>query len=111
MVSDKASALVAIGYAAKVVENKKLGIALAGGTEAPVTPYAMLCCSTEGSLSKGPYRPFDKERDGFVVGEGAGIVALENVESARKRGATMYGLINGCAMCCDGTYRISPHTS
>ncbi|GAH78694.1 unnamed protein product, partial [marine sediment metagenome] len=74
VVADKASALMAIGYAAKVVENKKIGIALAGGTEAPVTPYALLCCSTEGSLSKGPYRPFDKERDGFVVGEGAGIV-------------------------------------
>lgn len=111
VVSDKASALVAIGYAAKVVENKKLGIALAGGTEAPVTPYAMLCCSTEGSLSKGPYRPFDKERDGFVVGEGAGIVALENVESARKRGATIYGLITGYATCCDGTHRITPDPS
>lgn len=111
VVSDKASALVAIGYAAKVVENKKIGIALAGGTEAPVTPYAMLCCSTEGSLSKGPYRPFDKERDGFVVGEGAGIVALENVESARKRGATVYGLITGYATCCDGTHRITPDPS
>jgi len=111
IVSDKASALMAIGYAAKVVENKKIGIALAGGTEAPVTPYAMLCCSTEGSLSKGPYRPFDKERDGFVVGEGAGIVALENVESARKRGATVYGLITGYATCCDGTHRITPDPS
>jgi len=111
VVSDKASALMAIGYAAKVVANKKIGIALAGGTEAPITPYAMLCCSTEGSISKGPYRPFDKERDGFVVGEGAGIVALENVESARKRGATVYGLITGYATCCDGTHRITPDPS
>ena len=111
VVSDKASALMAIGYAAKVVENKKIGIALAGGTEAPVTPYALLCCSTEGSLSKGPYRPFDKERDGFVVGEGAGIVALEDVESARKRGATVYGLITGYATCCDGAHRITPDPS
>lgn len=111
VVADKASALMAIGYAAQVVGNKKLGIALAGGTEAPVTPYALLCCSTEGSLSKGPYRPFDKERDGFVVGEGAGLVVLEEMESARKRGATVYGLITGYATCCDGTHRITPDPS
>lgn len=111
VVADKASALMAIGYAAQVVGNKKLGIALAGGTEAPVTPYALLCCSTEGSLSKGPYRPFDKERDGFVVGEGAGLVVLEEMESARKRGATVYGLITGYATCCDGANRITPDPS
>jgi len=111
VVSDKASALMAIGYAAKVVENGKISIALAGGTEAPVTPYALLCCSTEGSLSKGPYRPFDKERDGFVVGEGAGIVALEDAESARKRGATIYGFITGFGTCCDGADRITPDSS
>lgn len=111
VVADKASALMAIGYAAKVVGNQKLAIALAGGTEAPVTPYALLCCSTEGSLSKGPYRPFDKERDGFVVGEGAGIIALEETESARKRGATIYGLITGYATSCDGAHRIAPDPS
>ncbi len=111
VVTDKASAAMAIGYAAKVVANKKIGIALAGGTEAPVTPYALLCCSTEGSLSKGPYRPFDKERDGFVVGEGAGLVVLEEIESARKRGATVYGFITGYATCCDGTHRITPDPS
>ncbi len=108
VVADKASALMAIGYAAKVVGNKKIGIALAGGTEAPVTPYALLCCSTEGSLSQGPYRPFDKERDGLVVGEGAGLVVLEEMESARKRGATIYGFITGYTTCCDGTHRITP---
>ncbi len=111
VVADKASALMAIGYAAKVVGNKKIGIALAGGTEAPVTPYALLCCSTEGSLSKGPYRPFDKERDGSVVGEGAGLVVLEDKESAQKRGATVYGLITGFGTCCDGTHRITSDPS
>ncbi len=111
VVADKASALMAIGYAARVVANKKIGIALAGGTEAPVTPYALLCCSTEGSLSQGPYRPFDKERDGFVVGEGAGLVVLEEMESAQKRGATVYGLIAGYATCCDGANRIAPDLS
>jgi len=108
VVADKASALMAIGYAAKVVGNQKIDIALAGGTEAPVTPYALLCCSTEGSLSKGPYRPFDKERDGFVIGEGAGIVVLEDTESAMKRGASVYGLITGFGTSCDGSHRIIP---
>ena len=108
VVADKASALMSIGYAARVIRNEKLSFALAGGTEAPVTPYALLCCSTEGSLSKGPYRPFDKERDGFVVGEGAGIVVLEDMDSARKRGATIYGLITGFGASCDGAHRIMP---
>jgi len=108
VVSDKASALMAIGHAANIVGNKKLKFALAGGTEAPVTPYALLCCSTEGSLSQGPYRPFDKERDGFVVGEGAAIVILEDAESAIERGATVHGLISGFAASCDGTHRIMP---
>ena len=108
VVADRASALMAIGYAAKVIENKKLNIAFAGGTEAPVTPYALLCCSTEGSLSKGLYRPFDKERDGFVVGEGAGILVLEDIEHALKRGANIYGFITGYGTFCDGVDRIMP---
>jgi 3-oxoacyl-(acyl-carrier-protein) synthase len=108
VVADRASSLMALGYAARVVRNKKLHFALAGGTEAPVTPYALLCCSTEGSLSEGPYRPFDKERSGYVVGEGAGIVVLEDVESARARGAKIYGLITGFGTSCDGADRIMP---
>ena len=108
VVADRAGALMAIGYAVRVIRNKKAAIALAGGTEAPVTPYALLCCSTEGSLSQGPYRPFDKERDGFVIGEGAAIVTLEDMESARSRGATVYGVITGFGASCDGTHRIMP---
>lgn len=107
VVADKVGSLMAIAYAAQIV-GRKLDIALAGGTEAPVTPYALLCCSTEGSLSKGPYRPFDKERDGFLIGEGAGIVVLEDVEYALKRGATIYGLITGYGNSCDGVDRIMP---
>jgi len=108
IVADRAGALMAIGYAVRVIRNKKAAIVLAGGTEAPVTPYALLCCSTEGSLSQGPYRPFDKERGGFVIGEGAAIVTLEDMESARSRGATVYGAITGFGASCDGTHRIMP---
>ncbi|MBN1863247.1 MAG: beta-ketoacyl-[acyl-carrier-protein] synthase family protein [Dehalococcoidales bacterium] len=108
VVSDKASSLMAVGHAAKVIGNHNLKFALAGGTEAPVTPYALLCCSTEGSLSRGPYRPFDKARDGFVVGEGAAVVVLEDVDSARARGAHIHGLVTGFATFCDATDRIMP---
>jgi len=108
VVADKASALMAIGYAAQVIGHKKIDVALAGGTEAPVTPYALLCCSTEGSISGGPYRPFDKERDGFVVGEGAGILVLEDIEHALKRGINIYGFIKGYGSFCDGVDRIMP---
>lgn len=109
VIADKASALMAINHAAKMVGKGKLKYALAGGTEAPVTPYALLCCSTEGSLSPGPYRPFDRERDGFVIGEGAAIVVLEDAELALKRGAHVYGLITGFGTSCDGTHRILPN--
>ncbi len=109
MISDKASALMAIGYAANVVDQKKISIALAGGTEAPISPYALLCCSTEGSISHGPYRPFDKDRDGFVVSEGAGLITLESEENALKRGTDIYGFITGYSSTCDGAHRITPN--
>ena len=108
VVADRSGSLMAIGYAVRVVRNKKVAIALAGGTEAPITPYALLCCTTEGSLSRGPYRPFDRERDGFVIGEGAAIVTLEDMESARNRGARIYGTITGFWSSCDGSHRIMP---
>jgi 3-oxoacyl-(acyl-carrier-protein) synthase len=108
VVADKASALIAIDHAARIVDRGKLTFALAGGTEAPVTPYAMLCCSTEGGLSPGPYRPFDKERNGFVVGEGAAVVVLETADTARQRGAEIYGFVTGFGTTCDGTHRILP---
>ncbi len=108
VVADRASALMAVHYAAQVVTDGKLAFALAGATEAPVSPYALLCCSTEGSLSPGPYRPFDRERDGFVAGEGAAVLVLEEVESAKRRGAKIYGLITGFGTTCDGTDRILP---
>lgn len=107
VVADRAGALMAVGCAVREIRNNKAAIALAGGTEAPVTPYALLCCTTEGSLSRGTYRPFDKERDGFVIGEGAAIVILEDMDSARSRGTTVYGSITGFGTSCDGANRIT----
>ena len=113
IVSDRASSSMALGYARKVLDKNKLNMILAGGMEAPVTPYALLCCNTYGALSKNndhpqsAYRPFDKQRSGFVIGEGAGIVVMESIQRARKRGARILGYISGYGTSCDGMDRIN----
>lgn len=114
VVADRASSLQAIAYAAKTLERNKLDIALAGGMEAPVTPYALLCCNTSGVLSQNntepqrAYRPFDAKRDGFVIGEGSGVLVLEPLEGAKKRSAPIHALITGYGTTCDGVDRIEP---
>lgn len=114
VVADRASSLMAIGYARKVLAKDKLNMILAGGMEAPVTPYALLCCNTYGALSKnnadpqGAYRPFDKRRDGFVIGEGAGVVVMESLKRAQARGARPLAFISGYGTTCDGEDRINP---
>jgi len=113
VVADRAGSLMALGYARKVLAKDKLNMILAGGMEAPVTPYALLCCNTYGALSKNnsnpekAYRPFDKKRDGCVIGEGAGIVVMESVERAQKRGANILAYISGYGTTCDGVDRIN----
>ena len=114
VVADRAGSLMAIGYARKVLAKDKLKMILAGGMEAPVTPYALLCCNTYGGLSQdnqhseSAYRPFDKRRSGFCIGEGAGIVVMEPVERAQKRGADIQAYISGYSATCDGVDRINP---
>jgi len=114
VVSDRASSLMALGYARKVLYKNKLNMILGGGMEAPVTPYALLCCNTYGALSarnenpQAAYRPFDKQRSGFVIGEGAGIVVMENIQRAKKRGVNILGYISGYGTSCDGVDRINP---
>lgn len=116
VVSDRASSLMAIGYAAKTLNRGKNDFILAGGMEAPVTPYALLCCNTSGVLSKNnaqpdkAYKPYDKNRDGFAIAEGAGIVLLESEERAQKRGAHIYASIIGYGTTTDGVDRIDPAT-
>ena len=114
VVADRASSLMAVGYAKKVLGKNKLNLILSGGMEAPVTPYALLCCNTYGALSKNnahpkeAYRPFDKKRDGFVIGEGAGIMVLEGLERAKKRNAKIMAIISGYGTTCDAVNRINP---
>ena len=114
VVADRAGSLMAIGYARKVLSKDKLNLILAGGMEAPVTPYALLCCNTYGALSKNndqpesAYRPFDKKRSGCVIGEGAGILVMESIARAKARGANILALISGYATTCDAVDRINP---
>jgi 3-oxoacyl-[acyl-carrier-protein] synthase II len=85
--------------------------------EAPVTPYALLCCNTYGGLScdnahpESAYRPFDQKRSGFVIAEGAGVMVMESIERAQKRGARILGYVSGYGTTCDGTDRIQPEVS
>jgi 3-oxoacyl-(acyl-carrier-protein) synthase len=114
IVADRASSLMAIGYAARTIIRGKCDFILAGGMEAPVTPYALLCCNTSGVLSKRndqaatAYSPFDKNRDGLAIAEGAGIITLEPQSRVAKRGAHVYANIIGYATTTDGTNRIDP---
>ena len=114
VVADRASSLMAIAYAAKTLNRGKNDFILAGGMEAPVTPYALLCCNTSGVLTRHndepqkAYRPFDKTRDGFAIAEGAGIVILEPQERVKKRNAHVYANIIGYGTTTDGVDRIDP---
>ncbi len=117
VVADRAGSLMAIGYGRKTLSKNKLNLILGGGMEAPVTPYALLCCNTYGGLSEdnahpeSAYRPFDKKRSGFVIGEGAGIMAMENIARAKSRNANILALISGYGTNCDGVDRINPDPS
>jgi len=114
LIADRAGSLMAIAYGARILERGKLDLVLAGGMEAPVTPYALLCCNTYGALStnnnnhEAAYRPFDAKRDGFVIAEGAGIMTLERLEDARRRQAPVYAAIRGFQTNTDGYDRIKP---
>ena len=114
VVADRASSLMAIAYAAKTLNRGKNDFILAGGMEAPITPYALLCCNTSGMLTRKndtpetAYKPYDKNRDGFAIAEGAGIVILEPQQRVQERGAHVYAHIIGYGTTTDGVDRIHP---
>jgi 3-oxoacyl-[acyl-carrier-protein] synthase II len=90
----------AVGQAFRMIRRGKIRAMIAGGSAALVTPLHILAFALLGALSKNPNpaeasRPFDKLRDGFVMGEGAGAVLLESLESARERGARIYAEVAG----------------
>ncbi|MHB8917903.1 MAG: beta-ketoacyl-ACP synthase II [Desulfocucumaceae bacterium] len=98
----------------RLLQRGQADVIIAGGTEAPITPMAvagfcsMKAMSTRNDFPEGASRPFDSERDGFVIGEGAGFLVLETLEHAQKRGATIYGEVVGYGSSCDAYHITAP---
>lgn len=102
-----------IGEAFRSIQYGDAEVMLAGGTEASITPLSVAGFTkiTALTTAEDPLRasiPFDKERSGFVMGEGAGIVVLEELEHAKKRGAHIYAEIKGYGATCDAYHITSP---
>jgi 3-oxoacyl-[acyl-carrier-protein] synthase II len=104
----------AIGDAYKIIQRSDADVMIAGGTEAAITPMsvggfaAMRALSTRNDEPERASRPFDAERDGFVVGEGAGVLILESLEYARRRGAKIIAEIVGYGMSGDAYHITQP---
>ena len=99
----------AIGEAKRMIERGEADVVVAGGTEAAMTPLCMAAFERMGALSrKGVSRPFDKQRDGFVMGEGAGCLVLERGDLARARGAKIYGYVVGYGASNDAFHMTQP---
>jgi 3-oxoacyl-[acyl-carrier-protein] synthase II len=104
----------AIGDAFRLVQAGFAKAMICGGTEAAITPLAMAGFASAKALSfrnddpEHASRPFDRDRDGFVMGEGSGILILEEMESALSRGAKIYGEMVGYAMTCDAYHMTAP---
>ena len=103
----------AIHYAYRLLQQGIAPVILCGGTEAAITPLSVAGFSSMGALCSHnqPERaslPFDVERSGFVMGEGSGIVIMETLENAQKRGAKIYAEIVGCGATCDAYHITAP---
>lgn len=114
-VSACASSAHAIADAFRIVQRGEADIMIAGGAEATITPTSMAgfcqarAMSTRNDAPEKASRPFDKDRDGFVMGEGAASIIVESYEHAIKRGARIYGEILGAGMTADAYHMTAPH--
>jgi 3-oxoacyl-[acyl-carrier-protein] synthase II len=114
MVSACASGAEAIGYAIDMIRSGRADVVLAGGTEAAIMPLnigafaVMRAMSTRNDEPERASRPFDKARDGFVLGEGAGMLVLESLSHARERGATVYAIAAGAGYSSDAYHIAHP---
>ncbi|NJN21105.1 MAG: beta-ketoacyl-ACP synthase II [Leptolyngbya sp. RL_3_1] len=104
----------AIGDAFRLVQQGYAQAMICGGTEAAITPLAMAGFASARALSTRNHdpqvasRPFDRDRDGFVMGEGSGILILEDLDHALSRGARIYGEMVGYGMTCDAYHMTTP---
>jgi 3-oxoacyl-[acyl-carrier-protein] synthase II len=99
----------AIGEAQRMLERGEADVVVAGGTEAAITPLCVAAFKSMGALSReGISRPFDARRDGFVMGEGAGIIVMERAEHARARGAEILGYVAGYGASNDAYHMTQP---
>jgi 3-oxoacyl-[acyl-carrier-protein] synthase II len=109
-----ASGTHAVGDAFKIIKRGDADAMITGGVESVITPTciagfnAMKALSTRNDEPERASRPFDRERDGFVVGEGCGIMVLETLEAALERGARIYAEISGYGMSGDGFHMAAP---
>lgn len=102
-----------IGEAFRSIQCGEAEVMVAGGTESSITPIGVAGFTALTALSTNPdpdtcSRPFDKDRDGFVMGEGSGVVVLESLEHAKKRGANILAEIVGYGATCDAYHITSP---
>lgn len=113
-VSACASGAEAMGYGVEMIRSGRADVVVAGGTEAaihalPIAGFAaMQALSTRNEDPGAASRPYDTARDGFVLGEGAGIVVLESEEHARARGARVYAELAGCGITSDAHHIAAP---
>jgi 3-oxoacyl-[acyl-carrier-protein] synthase II len=107
--------LHSIGEAGRLIEYGDADVVIAGGAESTVSPLgiggfaAMRALSTRNDDPAGASRPWDKDRDGFVLGEGAGVMVLESYEHAKARGARIYAELAGYGMSADAGHMTAPN--
>lgn len=110
-----AAGAVAVGTAARWIRQGRCDLVVAGGFESMIHPFGVLSFQMLGALSERtecPHeevsRPFDRTRDGFVIGEGAGMLVLESEEHARRRGASIHGVVHGLGTSLDSYRTTAP---
>ena len=107
----------AIGYALDLIRSGRVDIMTAGGTEACIVPgvfagfNSLRALSLRNNEPERASRPFDRTRDGFTIGEGAGVLILETLESAKQRGAPIYAEVAGYAASCEACHIVHPEAT